>query len=52
MTGKVVKELVSGHMSAGIHNIEFNASGYASGIYYYRIEAGAYKSVQKMMLIK
>ena len=52
VTGKVVTELVNGYKSAGRYNVEFNASGYASGIYYYRIEAGAYKSVQKMMLIK
>jgi hypothetical protein len=52
VTGKVVKELVNGHKSAGRYNVEFNASSYASGIYYYRIEAGQYKSVQKMMLLK
>jgi hypothetical protein len=52
VTGKVVKELVNGHKSAGRYNVEFNASGYASGIYYYRIDAGTYKSVQKMMLVK
>ena len=52
ITGKVVKELVNGYKSAGKYNVEFNASGYASGMYYYKIEAGAYKSVQKMMLMK
>ena len=52
ITGKVVKELVNGYKSAGRYNVEFNASGYASGIYYYKIEAGMYKSVQKMMLMK
>jgi tetratricopeptide (TPR) repeat protein len=52
VTGKVVKELVNGHKSAGRYNVEFNASGYASGIYYYRIEAGAYKNTQKMVLMK
>jgi len=52
ITGKVVKELVNGYKSAGRYNVEFNASGYASGMYYYKIEAGAYKNVQKMMLMK
>jgi flagellar hook assembly protein FlgD len=52
ITGRVVKELVNGYKSAGRYNVEFNASGYASGIYYYRIEAGQYNNVQKMMLIK
>ena len=54
VTGKVVKELVNGQhqLGAGIYNIAFNASGYASGTYYYKIEAGEYKSTQKMVLIK
>ena len=52
ITGKVVKELVNGHKVAGIYNVIFNASGYASGTYYYKLEAGEYKSVQKMMLVK
>jgi tetratricopeptide (TPR) repeat protein len=52
VTGKVVKELVNGHKSAGRYNVEFNASGYSSGTYYYKLEAGDYKNIQKMMLIK
>jgi hypothetical protein len=52
VTGKVVKELVNGYKSAGKYNVGFNASGYASGIYYYKIEAGQYKNVQKMILMK
>ena len=52
ITGKVVKELVSGHKAAGRYSVEFNASSYSSGTYYYKIEAGEYKNIQKMMLIK
>jgi hypothetical protein len=52
ITGKVVKELVSGHKTAGRYSVEFNASSYSSGIYYYRLEAGQYNSTQKMLLIK
>jgi hypothetical protein len=52
ITGKVVKELVSGHKVAGKYSVEFNASSYASGTYYYRLEAGEYKNIQKMMLVK
>ena len=52
MTGKVVKELVNGHKAAARYSVEFNASSYSSGIYYYKIEAGQYNSTQKMMLIK
>ena len=52
ITGKVVKELVNGYKSAGKYSVEFNASSYSSGTYYYKIEAGEYKNIQKMMLIK
>jgi tetratricopeptide (TPR) repeat protein len=52
ITGRVVKELVSGHKTAGKYSVEFNASNYASGTYYYKIEAGEYKNIQKMMLVK
>jgi hypothetical protein len=52
VTGKIVKELANGYKSAGRYNVEFNASGYASGIYYYKIEAGVYNNTQKMMLVK
>jgi hypothetical protein len=52
ITGKFVKELVIGYRTAGRYNVEFNAGNIASGVYYYRIEAGDYKSTQKMMFVK
>jgi hypothetical protein len=52
ITGKVVKELVNVHKVAGRYSVEFNASSYSSGIYYYKLEAGEYKNIQKMMLVK
>jgi hypothetical protein len=52
ITGRIVKELVSGYKIAGTYNIEFNASGYASGTYYYKLESGEYKNIQKIMLVK
>jgi len=52
VTGRVVKELVSEYKTTGTYNVEFNASSYSSGTYYYKLEAGEYKNIQKMMLIK
>ena len=52
INGKVVRELVNGYKFAGKYNVEFNATGYASGIYYYRLEAGQYNNTQRMVLIK
>lgn len=50
--GEKVAELVNGSMSAGSCSIAFNAASLPSGIYFYRIEAGANVAVRKMMLLK
>ncbi|HKI47280.1 MAG TPA: T9SS type A sorting domain-containing protein [Balneolales bacterium] len=50
--GQKVATLVSQKMSAGTHSIEFNATSLASGMYLYRLKAGNYVSIKKMMLIK
>ncbi|MGE5314424.1 MAG: T9SS type A sorting domain-containing protein [Acidobacteriota bacterium] len=39
-------------MEAGPHEAGFNAAKYASGVYFYRLEAGSFVSVKKMMLLK
>lgn len=32
--------------------MKFNGNGLASGVYFYRIQAGDYTDVKKMMLVK
>jgi hypothetical protein len=39
-------------MNAGYHEVEFNGSPLSSGIYYYRIEAGEFQDVKKMILLR
>jgi hypothetical protein len=39
-------------MPAGDHKMEYNARNLASGVYLYRIEAGRYQEVKKMVLLK
>lgn len=39
-------------MEAGHHTAQFNAARFASGVYFYRLEAGNFTSVKKMMLLK
>lgn len=50
--GKNVATLVNEKKNAGSYEIEFNASNLASGLYFYKIEAGEFSDVKKMMLIK
>ena len=52
VTGKEVKTLVNETKSAGSYSVEFNAGKYASGVYYYKLEAGEYKNIQKMVVVK
>ncbi len=50
--GRKVADLVNGNLTAGYHTINFNASDLSSGVYFYRIEAGDFVSVKKLMLLK
>jgi len=46
------KELVNEIKSAGVYNISFNASNLPSGLYFYKIQAGEFTAVRKMLLMK
>jgi hypothetical protein len=50
--GRVVKRLVEQRQSPGIYEVTFDASGYASGVYFYRLQAGNLTMTKKMILIK
>jgi len=50
--GQEVAALFEGHLNAGNHKVEFDASKLNSGMYLYRIEAGSFVSVKKMLLMK
>jgi hypothetical protein len=50
--GQEVGVLVNETQIAGNHEIEWNASTYPSGVYFYRLEAGSFVSNKKMILIK
>jgi len=50
--GREVETLVNTDQKAGNYEVLFNAGKYASGMYIYRITAGNFKSIKKMMLLK
>ena len=50
--GREVIKLVDEFKKAGRYIVEFNGNNYASGVYFYRIEAGEFVLAKKMVLIK
>lgn len=52
INGKEVSTLIDGEKRFGYHTVEFNASGMASGVYFYKLTAGSYIDTKKMMLVK
>jgi len=52
VTGKMVQTITNSYYSRGTFNVNWNASSYASGVYFYRIEAGTFNQVKKMVLLK
>lgn len=50
--GREVKILANQDVEAGKFEAEFNASELTSGIYFYKIEAGDFTDVKKMILVK
>ena len=52
LLGKKVTELVNSIQNAGSYEVTFDASKLASGMYIYRMEAGDFVSIKKMMILK
>jgi hypothetical protein len=50
--GREVETLVDQPMNPGAYSVEWNASRFASGVYFYQLRAGNFVSVKKMVLIK
>ncbi|MEN8006747.1 MAG: choice-of-anchor D domain-containing protein, partial [Candidatus Krumholzibacteriota bacterium] len=57
LRGRLVKDLVSGHMDAGRHSVVWmgrdnGGRQVASGVYYYKIDSGTFSEVKRMTLVK
>jgi hypothetical protein len=52
LLGREVANLVNENQSAGPHNVKWNASRLATGVYFYRLVAGSFVQTKKMLLMK
>ena len=50
--GKEIKTLVDEYKPVGIYDVMFSTSNLPSGIYFYRLTAGKYTEIKKMILLK
>lgn len=50
--GQSVSTLVNDEMEAGYHEVQFDGSGLASGVYLYRMQAGSYVETRKLLLVR
>ena len=52
LLGRQVKQLVDEFKQAGSYTVNFDGTNLASGVYFYRIEAGKFVESKKMVLVK
>lgn len=50
--GKEVATLVNEVKNQGSYSVDFNASNFSSGVYFYKLETNGFSDIKKMMLIK
>jgi DNA-binding beta-propeller fold protein YncE len=52
LLGREIATLVNEEQSAGWKEVQWNATGFASGMYFYRLNAGGFVEVKKMLVVK
>jgi hypothetical protein len=50
--GREVATIVSGELPAGNYSRQWNAVNMSSGVYYYRLQTGAFAATRKMLILK
>jgi hypothetical protein len=52
ITGRKVATLVNRYQVAGHYALTWNAAGYSSGVYFYRLQTASFTATGKMILMK
>ena len=52
LLGEEVATLISGRLDAGTHTVQWDATGYPSSVYFYRLSAGSYVETKKLVLLR
>ena len=52
MLGKEIATLVEERLNAGSYKVKFEGAKYSSGVYFYKISAGEFNSIKRMLLLK
>jgi len=52
MLGREVSVLVNEKRNAGVHEVKFDGSNLASGVYFYRLQAGDFVQTRKLLLLR
>jgi parallel beta-helix repeat protein len=52
LLGEKIQILVNEHQAAGEYKVKLNMSGMSSGVYLYKLKAGSFEQVRKMLLIQ
>ena len=50
--GNKIQQLVNKVQAGGIYSVKFSSGNYASGVYFYRLRAGNFTDVKKMIILK
>jgi hypothetical protein len=52
LLGRTIKTLVDNYLDSGAHEITFNATDIAAGVYFYKISANNFSDIKRMILLK
>jgi len=52
LIGQKVATLVDKRQAEGNYQVEWDASGFASGIYFYMLQAGEFRDIRKMIYLQ